>query len=55
MYDMANMQFWQLPLMMYGLGLLTTNSFFETPKVRALLDDKKGFDLVLVEDRKSVV
>ncbi|KAF4519851.1 UDP-glycosyltransferase-08 [Ephemera danica] len=49
MYDMAEFTPWQMIFLMWNMGVHTTDSVLSSPKMKELLKDKRGFDLVLVE------
>lgn len=49
LYEMGDLKFYEMPLMMWGMGLMASELMLDSPEVKALLNDKRGFDLILVE------
>jgi glucuronosyltransferase len=49
LYDFNNLRFHEHCLMMWGMGLATTEAFMTSTQFQNILKDKKGFDLIISE------
>jgi glucuronosyltransferase len=50
LYEMVHMPTFAIPIMFWEEGLTITSAALRHSQVKDLLNDKKGFDLVIVED-----
>jgi len=49
LYQMHNMKFYELWFTYWSMGLETTEAAINSPQLKKILDDKKGFDLIITE------
>jgi len=49
LYQMRDMKFYEMWLTYWGMGLGTTEAAINSPQFKKILEDKKGFDLIITE------
>jgi glucuronosyltransferase len=49
LYEMGDLPVYFIPILLWDMGLLTTETVLRIPEVQAVLNDQRGFDLVIVE------
>jgi glucuronosyltransferase len=49
LFDFQDMKMYEVAFMMWGMGLGSTEAVITSPKLKKVLEDKKGFDLVITE------